>query len=59
VSWQLLAGSDKKKLRPIRVVPKGGFETAIPLPSNAAWVAVRALDKRGRSLARSTVVGRD
>jgi hypothetical protein len=59
VSWQLLAGSDKKKLVPVRVVPKGGFETAIPLPSNAAWVAVRALDKRGRSLARSTVVGRD
>jgi arylsulfotransferase ASST len=56
--WQLLAGSDKKKLRPIRVVPKGGFETVIALPSDAAWVAVRALDRRGRSLARSDVVGR-
>ena len=59
VSWQLLAGSDKKRLRPVGVVPKAGFETVIPLPSNAAWVAVRALDRLGRSLARSTVVGRD
>lgn len=59
VNWQLLTGNDKKKLRPVRVVPKGGFETAIPLPSNTAWVAVRALDKHGRSLARSSVVGRD
>jgi hypothetical protein len=59
VSWQLLMRNDKKKLRPVRVVPKGGFETAIPLPSSAAWVAVRALDRSGRSLARSTVVGRD
>jgi hypothetical protein len=59
VSWQLLMGNDKKKLTPVRVVPKGGFEIAIPLPSSAAWVAVRALDKGGRSLARSTVVGRD
>jgi hypothetical protein len=39
-------------------VPKTGFETAIALPDSAAWVAVRALDRLGRSLARSTPVGR-
>ena len=57
-SWQLLAGPDKKKLRPLLTVPKTGFEAAIPLPSNAPWVAVRALDRLGRSLARSAAVGR-
>jgi hypothetical protein len=59
ISWELLIGSDKDKLRAVKVVPKTGFETAIPLPSGAAWVAVKALDRKGRSLARSNVVGRD
>jgi hypothetical protein len=58
-AWQLLAGADKKKLRPVRTVPKTGFEEAIPLPRGAAWVAVRALDRLGHSLAKSSVVGRD
>jgi Arylsulfotransferase (ASST) len=57
-AWQLLAGPEKKKLRPVATVPKAGFETAIRLPRDAAWIAVRALDRRGRSLARSAVVGR-
>ena len=59
IEWELLGGRDKKKLRPLRIVPKEGFETAIALPSNVAWVAVRALDRKGRSMARSAVVGRD
>jgi hypothetical protein len=57
-SWQLLGGADKKKLRPLLAVPKTGFEAAIPLPDDAPWVAVRALDRLGRSLARSAAVGR-
>jgi arylsulfotransferase ASST len=57
-SWQLLGGADRKRLRPLLTVPKTGFEAAIPLPSNAPWVAVRALDRLGRSLARSAAVGR-
>jgi Arylsulfotransferase (ASST) len=57
-SWQLLGGPEKKKLRPLLAVPKAGFETAIPLPDDAAWVAVRALDRLGRSMARSAPVGR-
>jgi hypothetical protein len=57
-AWQLLGGAEKKKLRPLLTVPKTGFETAIDLPDEAAWVAVRALDRLGRSLARSAVVGR-
>jgi hypothetical protein len=57
-SWQLLGGADKKRLRPLLVVPKGGFETRIPLPADAPWVAVRGLDRLGRSLVRSAAVNR-
>jgi hypothetical protein len=57
-SWQLLGGPDKKKLKPLLAVPKTGFEAAIPLPEDVPWVAVRALDRLGRSLARSAAVGR-
>ncbi len=57
-SWQLLGGPDKKKLKPLLAVPKTGFEAAIPLPEEVPWVAVRALDRLGRSLARSAAVGR-
>jgi hypothetical protein len=57
-SWQLLGGPNKKNLRPLLTVPKTGFEAAIPLPTDAPWVAVRALDRLGRSLARSAAVGR-
>jgi hypothetical protein len=57
-AWQLLGGPEKSKLRPLLTVPKAGFEGAIPLPDAAAWVAVRALDRLRRSLARSATVGR-
>jgi hypothetical protein len=57
-AWQLLGGAQKKRLRPLLTIPKTGFEAAIPLPDSAAWVAVRALDRLGRSLARSATVGR-
>jgi hypothetical protein len=57
-SWQLLGGAEKDKLRPLLDVEKDGFETAISLPANAAWISVRALDRLGRSMARSATVGR-
>jgi hypothetical protein len=57
-AWQLLGGPEKKKLKPLLTVPKAGFETAISLPAETAWVAVRALDRLGRSMARSAAVGR-
>jgi hypothetical protein len=57
-SWQLLGGPEKKRLRPLLAVPKTGFEAAIPLPADVPWVAVRALDRLGRSLARSAALGR-
>jgi hypothetical protein len=58
-SWQLLAGAERTRLQPVRVVPKRAFETAIPLPAGATWLAVRALDSSGRSMARSAVLGRN
>jgi Arylsulfotransferase (ASST) len=54
--WRLLAGVDKKSLRPVLTVPKNGFETAIPLRAGGNWVAAQALDGRGRSIARSPAV---
>ncbi len=57
-AWQLLGGAEKSKLRALLTVPTSGFETAIPLPNETAWVAVRALDRLDRSLARSRAVGR-
>ncbi|MFL5951237.1 MAG: arylsulfotransferase family protein [Gaiellaceae bacterium] len=57
-SWQLLGGPARKQLKPLLTVPKTGFEAAIPLPADIPWVAVRALDRLGRSLARSAAIGR-
>jgi hypothetical protein len=57
--WQLLAGPKKKSLKPVRTVRKKGFETAIPLKTDAPWVAVRALDDKDRSMARTAIVQRD
>jgi Arylsulfotransferase (ASST) len=54
--WRVLAGEDRKSLRPVLTVPKNGFETAIPLRTGGNWVAAQALDGRDRSLARSRAV---
>jgi hypothetical protein len=57
--WQLLAGPEKNRLRPVRTVSKTHFETAIRVPDGAEWVAVRALDRRNRSMARSDTIRAD
>jgi hypothetical protein len=57
--WQLLSGKGSGSLRPGVVVPKRGFETALPLRGIAGdEVAVRALDRNGRVLATSRPVPR-
>ncbi len=53
--WQLLEGPEAGRLHVARVVPKTGFETAVVVPGDPRFVAVRALDRRGRSLAISRV----
>lgn len=53
-SWQVLAGPRPGRLEPVGPPAEwAGLETAISRPTRAAFVAVRALDGRGRPLARS------
>jgi Arylsulfotransferase (ASST) len=55
--WQVVGGPDAENLKPLgKPVPKGGFETAIPVPGSAAVYAVQAVDKDGLVLRRSAVV---
>src|SRR5215213_381708 len=51
--WRLLAGDAKDQLRAVGDAPRTGFESAIPLPSNARLVAVQALDAGGEVLGTS------
>ncbi len=53
-AWQLLAGSSPRALRPLGApVPRADFETALHARTTPRWIAVRALDARGRALAQS------
>jgi hypothetical protein len=56
--WTLLAGRDAQHLAPFRTVANAGFETAIPLPSAAGSVSVRALGSDGQVLGNSPVLRR-
>jgi hypothetical protein len=58
-SWQLLGGVKRDDLVPLRTVPKRGFETKIAVPDGVEYVAVRALDRDNRSMARSVTLRRD
>jgi hypothetical protein len=54
--WSVLGGAAKKALRPLTVVPRKGFETAIPVRNAPAHIAVRALDAKRRPIGTSRVV---
>jgi hypothetical protein len=55
--WQLLAGPRRSALRAVGGPrAKAGFETALPIPAGATFVAARALGPRGRTLAESPPV---
>jgi hypothetical protein len=58
-SWQLLGGVKRDELAPLRTVPRRRFETKIALPDGVEYVAVRALDRDDRSMARSVTLRRD
>jgi hypothetical protein len=53
--WRVLSGHSATALRPARSVPKRGFETSTQINA-AKYVAVQALDGRGRVLATSSPV---
>jgi hypothetical protein len=54
--WRVLSGSSATKLTAARAVSKTGFETMTRINA-ARYVAVQALDARGRVLATSSPVG--
>jgi hypothetical protein len=51
--WEVLAGPDATSLTHVETQARRGFETAISIPDRGAFVAVRALDARGRVLGTS------
>jgi Arylsulfotransferase (ASST) len=53
--WRVLAGSSPTSLQAITTEPKQGFETEVQIASQA-YVAVQALDARGRTLGTSATV---
>ncbi len=55
-SWQVLAGSSATSLAPVATAPRRGFQTAIPLSSAPAYVAVQALGAAGAAIGRSAAV---
>jgi hypothetical protein len=54
--WRVLTGATRRSLAARRVVRRTGFETRIAAPGGGDWVAVDALDARGRALGRSEPV---
>jgi len=55
-TWVLLAGERDMSLRPVATRARAGFETAIPVAQTSRYVAVRALDAHGHTLAQSAAV---
>jgi hypothetical protein len=56
--WEVLAGSNADQLDKVRTYARRGFETAIPLPSGGAYVAVSALGRGGQVLGTSAALRR-
>jgi hypothetical protein len=51
--WRLSGGASRGAMQQLAVVERGGFETRIAVPSGVRYVAVQALDAKGRTLGRS------
>jgi hypothetical protein len=54
--WEVLAGEEPTRLRPVRTARKTGFETAVVLGTEAQYLAVRALGGDGAGLGSSNAV---
>jgi hypothetical protein len=54
--WRVLAGDDADNLSARTTVPKAGFETVVPVGSDATMFAVEALSDGGKVLGRSAPV---
>ncbi|HST55162.1 MAG TPA: arylsulfotransferase family protein [Solirubrobacteraceae bacterium] len=55
-SWRVLGGPSASELSAIANAPRGGFETAIPVPGSAPYLAVQALDAAGNVLSTSPAI---
>jgi Arylsulfotransferase (ASST) len=53
--WQVVAGQEPSSLQPVGSHTRDGFETAIRLPDQPSYVAVRALDASGAVLGTSSL----
>ncbi len=56
--WEVLAGPQPDALEPLGSAPRKGFETAIDFRTEEPFVAVRARDRSGQTLATSAAVRR-
>lgn len=54
-SWQILSGATPSSLHPAGSARRQGFETRVTIPA-APYVAARALDAHGHTLATSSIV---
>ena len=54
--WRVEAGRRRSEVRVVGATPRRGFETGINLGINEGYVAVTALDARGRALGHSAIV---
>jgi len=52
-NWQVLVGPSAAALQPLKIAPRTGFETTIPLGTVAGYAGVAALDAAGRTLGTS------
>jgi hypothetical protein len=55
-SWRVLGGSSASALTPVASGARTGFQTAISVPTSAAYVAVQALDPSGAVLGTSHTI---
>jgi hypothetical protein len=55
-SWRVLAGGSPDALSARGTMPVSGFESSLTLPDPYAYVAVQAIDAKGRLLGTSTPV---
>ncbi|MGZ4409845.1 MAG: arylsulfotransferase family protein, partial [Gaiellaceae bacterium] len=57
-TWQLLGGRTREQMSVVASARKRTFEAQLPVPGDAAYVAVRALGVDGRVLAMSKTLQR-
>jgi hypothetical protein len=53
--WRVDTGLQRASLKPVASKTRTGFETAIPLPATAGYLAVTALDATGKALGTSEI----